>query len=50
MAELVSGLESAGLQEVRVVARFDCFEGTSKEAITRKLGVRGVNVFARKRP
>lgn len=35
--------------EVAVVARFDCFLGTSKELIARKYGVRGVNVLARKR-
>jgi hypothetical protein len=33
-----------------VAERFDCFRGTSKEAVARKFGVRGANVFARKRP
>jgi hypothetical protein len=28
--------------------RFDPFRGTSKEALARKFGVVGVNVFARK--
>jgi hypothetical protein len=34
---------------VAIVARFDCFLGTSKEQVARKYGVRGVNVLARKR-
>jgi hypothetical protein len=37
-----------GFVDVRVVARFDCFRGTSKERTARKYGVRGANVFARK--
>jgi hypothetical protein len=28
--------------------RFDCFRGTSKEAVAEKYGVVGVNVYARK--
>ncbi len=31
-----------------MVARFDPFLGTAKEKVTRKFGVTGVNVFARK--
>jgi hypothetical protein len=33
---------------VRVVERFDCFQGTTKERTARKYGVLGVNVYARK--
>ena len=39
-------LGRVGLSKVRVTQRFDCFEGTSKEAVAKKFGVRGVNVFA----
>jgi hypothetical protein len=41
-------LTQIGFHDVSVVARFDCFLGTSKERIARKYGVRGVNVIARK--
>jgi hypothetical protein len=34
--------------DVAIVARFDPFSGTSKQTVTRKFGVVGVNVFARK--
>lgn len=30
------------------MSHVDCFAGTSKESVTRKFGVVGVNVFARK--
>jgi hypothetical protein len=30
----------------RIVARFDCFAGTSKERTARRYGVVGVNVLA----
>jgi hypothetical protein len=33
---------------VQVVEYFECFEGTNKEAITRKFGVRGINLLALK--
>jgi hypothetical protein len=33
---------------VRVVERFDCFRGTSKERTARKYDVIGVNVYAQK--
>ena len=39
-----------GFETVAVVARFDCFRGTSKENIARKFGVRGANIYARKKP
>ena len=42
-------LERLGFEAVGVVARFDSFRGTSKENIARKFGVRGANVFARKK-
>jgi hypothetical protein len=35
-----------GLTAVRVVQRFDCFKGTSKENVARKFGVQGINVLA----
>ena len=41
-------LVQIGFTDVAVVARFDCFLGTSKEKVARKYGVRGVNVLARK--
>jgi hypothetical protein len=34
---------------VAIVARFDCFAGTSKESVARKFGVMGVNVTATRR-
>ena len=47
-AELVATLEEIGFIDVAVVDRIDCFAGTSKEGVTRKFGVIGANVFARK--
>jgi len=38
----------AGLADVRLMARYDCFRATSKEKVARKFGVHGVTVFARK--
>jgi hypothetical protein len=38
-----------GFSDARVVERFDCFRGTSKERTARKYGVIGVNVHARQR-
>jgi len=38
-------LAAAGFRDVEIRERFDCFRGTSKEAIARKYGVMGVNVF-----
>jgi len=34
--------------DVKVVAHFDCFRGTSKEKVARKYGVQGANVIARR--
>lgn len=42
-------LGELGFDDVAVVARFDCFRGTSKERIAARYGVRGVNLLARKR-
>ena len=41
-------LAGVGFSEVKITERFDCFRATSKEAVARKFGVHGVNVFARK--
>ena len=40
-------LESIGLENVHITARFDCFRATPKENTARRFGVHGVNVFAR---
>lgn len=48
MAEIVPVLEAAGFIDVEIVERFEPFAGTSKEKITKKFGVVGVNVIARK--
>jgi hypothetical protein len=45
----VNVLLGSGFGEVAVVARFDCFRGTSKERVARKFGVMGVNVTAMRR-
>lgn len=45
---MVTLLKEAGLTDIRITQRFDCFRGTSKEARARELGVHGVNVFARR--
>jgi len=41
-------LVRVGLSGVRILKRFDCFKGTSKEATAKKFGVRGVNVVGEK--
>ena len=41
-------LGRVGFTGVRVVERFDWFQGTTKERTARKYGVMGVNVYARK--
>jgi hypothetical protein len=43
---MIAGLSQYGLVNARVVARFDCFRGTSKEKTARKFGVHGMNAFA----
>jgi hypothetical protein len=45
---MVDFLTSLGLEDVRILERFDCFRATSKENTARKYGVHGANVFARK--
>ncbi len=35
-----------GLSAARVTRYFDCFAGTSKEAVARKYSVRGAKVYA----
>lgn len=41
-------LAQTGFRDVRLTQRFNSFEGTSKERIARKYGVRGANFFARR--
>jgi hypothetical protein len=41
-------LAKIGFRDVRIVERFDAFQGTSKERTARTYGVLGVNVYARK--
>jgi hypothetical protein len=43
---MVDALTAAGFEEVRIVGRFDCFAGTTKERTARQFGVFGVNVSA----
>jgi hypothetical protein len=42
----VDAFASAGFEDVRVVGRFDCFAGTTKEQMARRHGVIGVNLSA----
>jgi hypothetical protein len=37
-----------GFEDGRITNYFDCFRGTSKEAIAKKFGVQGANVYARR--
>jgi SAM-dependent methyltransferase len=47
--EEVAGLvEGVGFQQVRTTDRFDCIRGTSSEFLARRLGVHGMNLYARK--
>ncbi len=41
-------MQRAGFVDVAIVARHDCFKGTSKEGTARKFGVEGVSLIARK--
>ncbi len=41
-------LTDVGLTDVRITARFDGFQGTSKADIAVEFVVHGVNVFARR--
>ena len=47
-AELIEMVTRVGFEQARVTDRFDCIRGTSREAIARFLGVKGVNLAARK--
>jgi hypothetical protein len=42
----VDTFAAAGFRDVHIVARFDCFAGTSKERTARRYGVGGVNLAA----
>jgi hypothetical protein len=42
----VDAFASAGFEDVRLVDRFDCFAGTTKERMARRHGVIGVNLSA----
>jgi hypothetical protein len=42
---MIDAFASAGFTS-RIVARFDCFAGTTKERTARRYGVLGVNVLA----
>lgn len=41
-------MQRAGFVDVKIVARHDCFKGTSKESTARKFGVEGVSLLASK--
>lgn len=47
-AELVATVNRAGFEDTTVTQRYDCIPGTSREAIARWLGVKGMNLLARK--
>jgi hypothetical protein len=42
---MIDAFQSAGFS-ARIVARFDCFAGTTKERTATRYGVVGVNVLA----
>lgn len=42
---MIDAFQSAGFRP-RIVTRFDCFAGTTKERTARRYGVVGVNVLA----
>jgi hypothetical protein len=43
---MIGAFGSAGFDDPRIVARFECFAGTTKERTARKYGVVGVNFRA----
>ena len=45
-AELIAAFATRGFGDVRIVARYDCFAGTSKQGTARKYGVVGVTLVA----
>lgn len=49
MAELVEVVGMVGLVGGCIVEQFDCYDGTSsKDRLASDVGVRGVNLYARK--
>jgi hypothetical protein len=42
---MIDAFQSAGFS-ARIVERFDCFAGTTKERTARRYGVMGINVLA----
>jgi len=42
----VDAFTGAGFEQVRIVERFDCFGGTTKERTARRYGVNGANLLA----
>jgi len=45
---MIDVFAAAGLTDVRIRQRFDCFVGTTKERTARRYGVIGVNLSAKK--
>ena len=45
---MVELFQEVGMTDVRIVSRFDCFRGTSKEDVALEFTVRAVNLFARR--
>lgn len=43
---MIDAFATAGFDSPRIVARFDCFAGTTKERTARRYGVIGVNLLA----
>jgi hypothetical protein len=43
---MIGAFAAAGFDDVRIVGRFDCFAGTTKERTARRYGVTGVNLSA----
>jgi arsenite methyltransferase len=46
--EFIDLLTTVGFQDVRTTHRFDCIKGTSGEFLARRLGVRSINLYAKK--
>lgn len=42
----MAAFAAAGFEAPHIVARFDCFAGTTKERTARRYGVGGVNLLA----
>jgi hypothetical protein len=47
---MIETFATAGFDDPRIVARFDCFAGTTKERTARRYGVVGANVLAVRTP